>query len=353
MPELDVLREVTSRLRPPGYDDLVAVARRRRRHAIVGAAAGAAVLALAAVTAGGAFSGAQRAQLPAESPSPTASGSAPEGEAWTPERIRAEGSPVSFLGSPPAGLETQLYCTGQPIPTGSPCDGYHTYDPDEDQHWALEVARAGRSAVFEVRGTPWAADVDDDSILVQDGTDQAPRFRLLRVDGTAVRLRLLPGPAQAVPGPDVVLVQELAVYRRGMLGPDGTTGEHPYLLDDRAGTLRRLELPAGVKWWGSNVDEFLWGGNGCRIVWQQPDGGFERQDLECTDGAFPHSPAFSWIGWDDEWLEPGRMALAEYTDTGDGLVPLFLHVSLDRGASWQRVRVDEGYDLGEALQRLR
>ena len=352
MPELDVLRDVTNRIRPPGYDDLVAVARSRRRRAVSGAAAGAAVLALAAVTAGGALSGDQRAQLPAESPSPTSTGSPPTVRTWTPERTRAEGSPVDFLGSPPARIDTQLYCTGQPVPSGSPCDSYHAYDPGEDQHWALEVAQGGRTAVFEVQGTPWAADFDRDSILVQDGTDRTPRFRLLQADGTAVRLRLLRDLAPAAPGPDVILVQDLRVYRRGMIGPDGN-GEHPYLVDARAGTLRPLDLPAGVEWWGSNVEEFLWGGNDCRVVWQQPDGSFERHDLECTDGTHPYAPAWSWTGWDDEWLEPGRMALAEYTDTGDGMVPLFLHVSLDRGASWQRVPVGEGYDLGEALQRLR
>jgi len=66
-----------------------------------------------------------------------------------------------------------LYCIGQPTPTGSPCDRYHPYDPEEDQHWALEVTHGGRSALFDVHGQPWARYFDEDSILVHDGIDQA------------------------------------------------------------------------------------------------------------------------------------------------------------------------------------
>jgi hypothetical protein len=54
MSDLDVLRELTGQLRPPDYDDLVAVARKRRRRSALGAAAAAAaaVVVVTAVAAG-------------------------------------------------------------------------------------------------------------------------------------------------------------------------------------------------------------------------------------------------------------------------------------------------------------
>jgi hypothetical protein len=70
MSDLDILRELTGQLRPPGYDDLVAVARKRRRRFLVGAAIGAAVVVLGVGVAGAALSGGQRALGPAQDPSP-------------------------------------------------------------------------------------------------------------------------------------------------------------------------------------------------------------------------------------------------------------------------------------------
>ena len=66
----------------------------------------------------------------------------------------------------------------------------------------------------------WIKVFDEDSVLVEDGTDQAPRFRLLQADGTALELRLIGDLATAIPGPDVVLIEDLHPYRLGMTGPD-------------------------------------------------------------------------------------------------------------------------------------
>lgn len=276
-------------------------------------------------------------ELPWVVESPTPSPAALE--EWTPERTRAEGSPVGFLGGPsgpsPSGLDAQLYCISQAIPSDSPCDRYHSYDPEEDQHWAVEVTQGGRSALFEVLGTPLVEDFDEDSFLVEDGTDQAPRFRLLQADGTAVQLRELSDLAPAIPGPDVLLIQNLDVYRRGSVGADGPE-EPPYLVDDRAGTLQRLDVPEEIKWWGPNVDEFLWGGNGCRVIWQQPDGSFDHHDEDCQFPVGHTDPGLNWGDGFADWLEPGRMALVEWGESGG---PLVVHASLDRGATWDRIEV--------------
>lgn len=265
---------------------------------------------------------------------------APTLEEWTPERTRAEGSHVDFLASrspSPSGLDAELYCIGQAITSGSPCDRFHPYDPEEDQHWVVEVTQGGRSALFEVLGTPLVKDFDEDSLLIEDGPDRAPRFRLLQADGTAVQLRQISDLAPAIPGPDLLLIQDLDVYRRGMIGADGPQ-EPPYLVDDRAGTLQRLDVPAEIKWWGPNVDEFLWGGNGCRAIWQQPDGSFDHHDVDCQYSAGHTDPGWNWGDGFAEWLEPGRMALVEWSEDGG---PLVVHASLDRGATWHRIEVGQ------------
>jgi hypothetical protein len=336
--DLDVLRELVGQVRPPAYDDLVAVARKRRRRSVAGGVAGVAVVVVAVGMAAAGLSDGRRAQEPTPLPSPTATASGPtaEGE-WAPERIRAEGAPVDGLGleggaAPPA-LDAQVYCV-----SGEACDNW--YYPDfegKTVHWALEVAQEGRSALFDVRGKPWLAYFDDDSILVQDGLDQEVRFRLLRADGTAVQLRRLSDPAPAATGPDVVLIYPLDSYRRGNFGPEGP-GVMPYLVDAAAGTIQQLDVPQEVEWWGPNVEEFLWGGDDCRVIWQRPDGGFDHHDLECRDRAQspPTDPGWNWAGF-DEWAEPGRMAVVEHNNDG---IPLVVHVSLDGGATWERIEIE-------------
>jgi hypothetical protein len=342
--EFTSLREavdtLATRAVPPDFGELERRASRRgRRRVALGAAAGAAAVILSVGIAGGALSSGERTHPPVQQPSPTESPSS--AEEWTPERTRAEGLPLELLarrsGPSPSGLDAQLYCIGEPITTGSPCDRYHPYDPREDQHWALEVTQRGRSALFDVRGTPAIGDFDEDSILVQDGTEQAVRFRLLQADGTAVRLRLLTGRAPAVPGPDVKLIQNLDVYRSGMFGKDGP-GWRPYRVDERAGTLQLLDVPEEIEWWGPNVDEFLWGGNGCRVIWQQPDGGFDTHDTGCRKPDGHTDPGWNWDDGYADWLEPGRMALVEWNNSG---APLAVHASLDRGATWERVDIED------------
>ena len=192
-------------------------------------------------------------------PPPTATAPA---DGWTPERTRsrcARRPARRFLQPSPSGLDAELYCVAKATPTGSPCPLLYPYEgPVEGWHWALEVTQGGQSALFEVRGTPIVTHFDDDSLLVHDGTTREARFRLLDADGSAVPLRLVSDLAPAVPGPEVVLIEDLDVWRHGSIGPDDPH-PRPYLVDDSVGTLQPLDVPKEVLWWASNFDEFLLG----------------------------------------------------------------------------------------------
>jgi hypothetical protein len=108
-------------------------------------------------------------------------------------------------------------------------------------------------------------------------------------------------------------------------------------VDDFAGTIRPLDVPEEVTTWGPNVDEFLWGWNGCRVIWQRPDGSFDHHDVACLNPEAGNTdPAWDSDGSLADWLEPGRLLIVEWSDSG---APLVVHASLDRGATWQRVKV--------------
>jgi hypothetical protein len=347
MSELTPLREavetLAARTLPPDFAELQRrAARRGRRRAALGVAGGAAAVIVAVGIAGAVLSGGDRSLPPAQQPSPSPTKSPTTSQEWTPERIRDEGSIVSDLGLEGdqalalSGLQAEVYCAG-----GLACNDF--YYPDFEGrtvHWALNVVQGGESALFEVQGKPEAWYYDEDSILVHDGLDEALRFRLLQADGTTVELSMVDDPAPAVVGSDVVLVRELEVYRRGVFDPD-RPNDHPYLVDESAGTVQPLGVPA-MDWWGTNLEEFLWGGDGCRVMWQNPDGGFDHHDLDCGDGVVLEV-------WDySVWSEPGRMAVVEVDAEQTALV---VHASVDRGATWERIELNGG-DVGEALGQL-
>lgn len=354
MPDVDVLRELSGQFHRPGFEDLVIVSRKRRRRSVqAGAAAGVAAVVLAVgVTALGVSDG---RQSPDPAPSPSETPTSTDG--WTPEQVRAEGAPLgdvfdARVGPAPSGLDAELYCFGS--------EGCDDFPPDlsgRTSHLALELTRDGQSVLFDVQGRPWAQYYGEDSILVQDGFDQATRFRLLFADGTDVTLRVVGGLAPAAPGPDVVLIQDLDRARDFQVGPEGP-GIEPYLVDDSAGTLQLLDVPDEVKEWGPNVEEFLWGTNDCRAVWQQPDGSFDTHDVDCRNPGLTDLPVDYWSYLGD-WAEPGRMLLLEHNADGK---PLAVHASLDYGATWERVEVaGRGWDgtiahsglaLAEALRPL-
>lgn len=269
-------------------------------------------------------------------PRPSLTETPTTGGEWTPERIRAEGSIGDPQGSIPpteSGLSTRLY---------ELCDGPRCgWDSGfEDLHVAIEVTRGDRSAAFDLRwtGQPWLTAFDDDSVLVQDsdfGDQDHVRYRLLRADGTAEELRLVNVPARPVAGPGVVVIPDWSAWNGGMAGM-----EDAYLIDAGAATLQPLDAPDGVRYWAPNVDEFIWGvSDDCRVFWAA-GGEFDHRRLDC-------SPALDFTGmpraeeFPPGWLQPGRMVLWEQSDD-PGKDDQFLHVSLDGGASWERIPVADG-----------
>jgi hypothetical protein len=184
---------------------------------------------------------------------------------------------------------------------------------------------------------------DEDSVLVQDaeGPDQPVRYRLLQADGTEVQLEMVNDPAPPVAGPGLFVIDDFSGWSVGM---DGV--EDVYLVDERTGTLRPLDVPdEEVRYWGPNVVEFLWGvSSDCRVFWVT-SGTVEERRLDCSDGS-----DFTYMhdGWfPSRWLRPGRMAVAEQRD--DGIV---VHVSLNRGATWQQIEVTDKDSFPDVLGRL-
>lgn len=326
MSDLDVLRDLTDQVRAPRFDDLVTVARQRNRRAALGAGVAAVALLVAAAAAVSGWPGLPRASEPARSVTPS-----PSATAWTPERIRAEGRltqmPEFRQGLSETGLDAKLYCVAQSCAF---------LDSEKNRRWALEVTQGGRSALFDLDGIPWGRDYDADSLLVMDGTGETGRFRLLQADGTAVPLRMLSDPVSAAPGHDVMLLKSLEVYRRGYMSP--SESPQPHRVDEQAGTIRPLDVPQDVDWWGPNVEEALWGATGCSVYWQRDDGTFTHRQLDCKvdEGALTDP---TWQGPEPfaGWFKPGRMALVEWNEDGS---PAVLHASVDRGRTWQAVGIE-------------
>lgn len=277
-------------------------------------------------------------------------------EEWPLERIRDEGAAAEETVTE-SGLAAREYvvcdgprwkCEGDP-----PLRGPY-------QHAALELTRDGRSALFSLAGEADDARrvtaFDETSVLAIDNPRDALnrsgwRYRLLRVDGTEILLDLVGDTVPAAPGSDVVVVDFSTDTDPGGM-------EHALRLDERAGTLRPLDLRRNAdlgfagRSWGPNTDEFLWFVSvDCRVSWVV-GGVLEQRRLDCA-----HDFEFDWRGGDythvdrdwfpDGWLKPGRMALLERVDDR-----LILHMSLDRGSTWQRIRVSGEAAVPGVLRRL-
>ena len=264
--------------------------------------------------------------------------------AWAPERIRAEGDTHGILPGQDGALEARFWSVCE----RPNCDYAETGDNYDHRvvHSALEVTVDGyrTSGLFGLNGGPneWPEIIrqpfDDDSVFVQDRTRHGgtqERYRLLNADGTTTDLTLLPSTAPAAPGPNVV-----------------RTSHSPARLarvDDAAGTIQRLDLPTQViSWAESATDQLLWGvANGCVVYWQQPGGDFAHRDLDCRSESdlmlYSEAPFAAWFTAE-------RMAALELG--GSKGLPVALHVSLDRGATWRRIPVTED-TMDEVLSQQR
>jgi hypothetical protein len=331
--DLDALREITRQLSPPAYDDLVSVARTRRRRSVAAAAAAVAVVVVMAGIATADLRNDQSTTGPLHRPTPTQS---PSPDEWTPERVRDLGTVGESMTATASGLSASQYS----VCDGPRCQGNE--GPSEAMHSALEVTQDGQSAVFDVHYEIylWFSAFDDNSVLVQDGAEVgARRFRLLQADGSAVELELVDGAAPAAPGPGVVAIPSSPI----IAGSDVL-----YAVDDRAGTIQRVDVPEAVRYWGPNSEEFLWGvTDDCRVFWATASSR-DFRPLDCSDQLTSTSmPPADELP--DGWLQPGRMVAEERFGPSDRTA---IHVSLDGGATWQRIPTSGENATADVLRGL-
>ena len=149
---------------------------------------------------------------------------------------------------------------------------------------------------------------------------------------------MLPSTAPPAAGPDVVRTS----YSSGGLAR----------VDEAAGTIQRLDLPDAVYQWAESAADEL-------------PVGSRQAAASCTGrsrGAT--SPTVNWSASapgpgppddrDDEprataWFTAERMAVIELG--GSKCLPVALHVSLDRGDTWQRIPVTED-TMDDVLEQL-
>ncbi|HVE99540.1 MAG TPA: hypothetical protein VNA12_10230 [Mycobacteriales bacterium] len=342
-------------IRPPVMDVASDVLRGRRvlrrRRAVAGAAVGLVAVAVA-VTLVPATTGAPKGvdHLDEVPPSQTSAPTQDARGSWSLERIRAEGSPTDVLPTAGSAVSARLYVAYDgPVEQGGP--------PYSNVRAALEVTHDARSALFDYRystaNQPWVARFADDTVLVQDaewvpfGQARPVRYRLLQADGDAVELRMLEGRAPAAPGPGVVQIDDFSSWSAG-----GSGAEELYVVDTRAGTLQPLDVPEDIRYWGPNVGEFLWGVTSDCRVFAGAAGRFAEHRLECAPDTAFTVLSRSWFP--DGWLRPGRMALAEVhlTEADTPASPVYLHISRDNGATWQRIAVSDDTAIAAELQRI-
>jgi hypothetical protein len=366
MPDLEALRDLTPQFPPPSLDDLAAVVRRRRRRAALTAGAGALAVAAVVVVATliGGMPSNDRSMDPVDDPTDGRTDRTAEDLSWAPDQIRAEGDTegtMNFSQGRGGALEARFWSVCERVDCDY--DAMRTGDNYDYRviHSALEVTVNGyrTSGVFGLNQGPGEFPeihlqyFDDDTIYVQDWDRQGGtqwRYRLLNADGTTTDLTMLPSAAPPAPGPDVVRTSFLV----GGRAPVGDSFEFAglALVDDTAGTIQRLDLPDAVFTWAdSAADELLWGvgeDGGCVAYWQQPAGEFAHRELDCRSS----SPVLQIAGDDflpATWFTAERMAVIELG--GSKFSPVALHVSLDRGDTWQRIPVTED-TMNDVLEQL-
>lgn len=378
-PLRDAVDTLADRALPPDFHELERRATRRGRRRIAMVAAAAVVTVLGVTAAINDQQGDRTAPV-GPGPTPTPSTDAD----WPLERIRAEGK-VEAEYVTASGITVRLYgrCDESLRRSDVPEQIESVCDPDIDppirlghSHVALEVAQDGRSALFSVYGADGfvVAAYGEDAVVYADHESEVQdlhtdRYRLLRADGSEAQLQLrTDAPVPAVPGPGVTVLH---------FGSDPAEAiSHPFVLDERAGTLRPLETSRSAEdlarverelgaWypevglsWGPNADQALWFVyHDCTVRWGSGefwgDGGtFTKDELACADGfdgAWGEDD-FTYLTDDmfpAGWLGPGRMAAVE--NSGGHL---FLHVTLDQGESWQRIPVSDEAAIPDTLRQL-
>lgn len=358
---------------------------RRRRTVVVGAGA-AAVVAVLGIVAG--TTGGQQAERlidpvrpgPTQGATPTPTDSPSTHDEYPLERIRAEGR-VEDEQVTKSGITQRTYVLCDGSPECSP----NTDGPIRREHeqFAIEVTQDARSALFRIGNSAMTvvAPYDDATLLVMDPLrstvdpfDPAQNsYRLVRADGTETDLRVEPGLARPVPGPGVVLIKHYETNP----DDDSMASQIVLVVDEDARTVRALGVPRGIdmrRTWGPNLDEHLWFVTfSCDVHFWTSNGTFEFRNPGCTGGFDPGhleddgngfttdsfgNPGWGDITWvntawfPDGWLEPGRMAFLERNFLGRNDARLTLHVTLDQGATWQRITVSDEAAIPDTLRQL-
>jgi hypothetical protein len=336
VPDLERLRELARQVQPPAFGTLVDVARRRAARLRWAALGGAALCVV--VLAAGVLLGSADGPPPPEPPQPA------EAASWTPEQIRyhpeAVRAPTTYADVDRKGVAARVWmvCVAR-------CRGWdRTIAMERDVtglgfevRWTVEVTRDDfeTSVLVPEFGKPGRVSFWRDELFVvaqpQDGTDCCEEARhVVSADGDVVELALAE-PAEPRPQPGLTLLDgELVV------------------IDLDAGTFADVVLPflAGAVEWAPPTT-WLWGLSGHSnpagdrqtfgAVWQEPQGYFRQHRL----AAGPVSVEIEPVD------ELGRMAFTEeHWDTGQ----LAVHLSEDRGRTWQRIEVSSRREVRSLLR---
>jgi hypothetical protein len=333
VPDLDPLRELTRQVQPPAFGTLVDVARRRRTR-ITWAVLGGVGLCLLVLATG---------LLPRSEDDPAPESA--EETSWTPGRIRNH---PEALAEPPAYADARrkdvaarvwMVCTAR-------CDdwdratarGRGDYSRTFKIRWTVEVTRNSfaTSVLVPEFGAPGRVSFWRDDLFVVTQPEAGggcceESHHLVSAEGEVADLATVE-PAEPRPQPGITLVEGKLV-----------------VIDLDAGTFAEVALPfiAGAVEWAPNPSTWLWGLSGHSnpagdrqtfdAVWQEPQGYFRQ-----------HRLAVGPVHVEVEPLdEVGRMAFTEeHWDTGQ----LAVHLSEDRGRTWQRIVVSSRREIRELLR---
>lgn len=335
VPDLERLRELALQVQPPTFGTLVAVARRRRARIRWALLSGATLCLM--VSSAGVLLGSEDDPLPPPERR--------EDATWTPEQIRHHPEAVrrsqAFADARRQAVAARVWvtCTGR-------CKDWDLatareggdYAPEFKVKWTVEVTRDGfeTSSLVPEFGQPGRVSFWRDGLFVVSqrepgqGCCEVSRH-VVSVDGDVVDLTVVE-PAEPRPQPGITLVDGRLV-----------------VIDLDAGTFADVALPfiAGSVQWAPNPSTWLWGLSGHSnpagdrqtfdAVWQEPQGYFRQHPLA--------------VGSVDVDVEPvdevGRMAFTEENrDTGQ----LAVHLSEDRGRTWQRIEVSTRREIRGLLE---
>ncbi|MGZ8743416.1 MAG: RNA polymerase sigma factor [Nocardioides sp.] len=338
--DLDRLRDLGAQVQPPAFGTLAGIARRRRTRIYAGEL-GAVLLCLLLAAVVGLVAGSDDdddQSLPR----------LPGRDSWTPERIRdhpkAYGTEPTFadVGDRDVAARVWMVCTVRCESWNRAVSKGRVEVPSIPQkhrlRWTMEVTRDGfeTSALVPEFGQPGRVSfLRDDLFLVSQpeagaGCCEETRH-VVSADGDVVDLTLVE-PAKPRPQPGMTLV-------------DGRLA----VIDLDAGTFAEVAVPfvADAVQWAPNPSTWLWGISAdsnvagdvqtSDAVWQEPQGYFRRHRLAAGPVTVEVEPVD----------EVGKMAFTEENwDTGG----LALHLSENRGRTWQRIEVSSRLEIRRLLE---